>query len=345
MKKKYTTAKYKSRQKVKQKKGERRKRNRKPYDPNRHPHNIESKIKADIKEPIMVPKDFRLLEETESCLDFFSKLRNLENLSTIGRKKFVELIFKEVEQIDYSSISVLTAIIDDFNFKKIILRTDFPVNQECRDFIIQSGFLDNMYDQKGKPFPKSKASDTLFFEKGMQKLSREENIRISKTVKKVMEHVTGKAGYCQAMRTILLEICGNSIEWADTENKQWLLGVKYEDQKAIITVTDVGKGILNTLHRKFGQKLSDMAGFKSDDKILEQAFDKKYGSKSKKSNRNKGLPFIKNKFEGGKISELKVITNNVILHFDNQQNSRELNNYSLDGTFYRWVVTTECFNN
>lgn len=59
-----------------------------------------------------------------------------------------------------------------------------------------------------------------------------------------------------SVKTIILEICGNSIEWSGTDNKQWLLGVKYESDRVIFTVTDVGKGILETLYRKFGKKFT-----------------------------------------------------------------------------------------
>lgn len=342
MKKYYTTAKYKKYQKIKQKKEERRKRNRKKYDPNKHPFANKINIKTDIKEAIIVPVDFRLIENTESCLEFFAQLRNPKNLSTIGRKKFVELTFKDVEQIDYSSISVLTAIIDDFKFKRIVLRTDFPQDEEAKKFIVTSGFLDNMYDSNGKRFPKSKVSDTLIFEKGTNKLQRSENIGVTTTLKKIMKHLTGKDAHCPLMRTILLEICGNAIEWSKADNKQWLFGAKYEENRVIVTFTDVGKGILSTLYKKMEQKLIDTISFKSDAKVLEEVFRKKYSSKSRMKNRNKGLPEIRKKFEEGKIKDLKVITNNVILHFKDTNKSKEFSNISFDGTFYRWVITKDC---
>ncbi|MCB0397448.1 MAG: hypothetical protein KDD36_12375 [Flavobacteriales bacterium] len=66
------------------------------------------------------------------------------------------------------------------------------------------------------------------------------------------------------------QTCGNQ---SGTESKQWLLGVRYEDGKAVFTVTDVGKGILDTLHRRFSKKLFET--FTSSDRILMGAFDKK----------------------------------------------------------------------
>jgi hypothetical protein len=344
MKKRYTTSKYKGWQKKKQKKEVRRKRKRNRYDPNRHPYANKVRYLVEIKDAIQVPNDFRMIENTEECLDFFMKLRDPMNLSKVRNKKFVELAFQDVSQIDYSSISILTAIIDDFDYKDIVLRTNFPKNDSVRQYIVESGFLDNMYDSKGKPFPKSDVSDTLLFEKGTNKLHRRENIGVTQSLKKIKKHLTGDDAHCPSIRTILLEICGNSIEWANTDNKQWLFGVKYEEDRVVVTFTDVGKGILATLYKKMEQKIIDTVSFKSDVKVLEHAFQKKYSSKSRKLNRNKGLPEIRKRFEEGKIQELKVITNNVILHFDNTGKSKQFNNTSFDGTFYRWVVTKDCLS-
>ena len=108
----------------------------------------------------------------------------------------------------------------------------------------------------------------------------------------------------------------------------------------IFTITDVGKGILKTLNRKFKQKITDFITKESDD-ILKGAFIKKYGSKSKQVNRNKGLPAIKGGFDDGVLKDLKVLTNDVILHYDNDSKSGVINGTSFDGTLYRWTVTKD----
>lgn len=182
----------------------------------------------------------------------------------------------------------------------------------------------------------------IFFEKGSGRLTENDSRKISLLVKNVVNHLTGHERHCLPMRTIILEICGNSIEWSGTQSKQWLLGVKYEENEVIFTVTDVGKGILDTLYRKFSKKLFEV--FKSDDKILQGAFDKRYGSSTQEENRNKGLPAVKANFQKGTINNLKVLTNNVILHFDNDDNSRtfSFNQPRFKGTFYQWSMTNEC---
>lgn len=348
MKKLYTTPEYKRMHKHKLEKLMREKRRRiKRRGRKRHVSNPQNRIYNhinDLKPKIEAPTDFRLLENTEECLRFFRNIRSIDFISRVKNIRFVEMSLENVKQIDYSTISILTAISDDLKFRNIFLRGNFPEDEHCKEFLENSGFLNQMFDEKGRRFPKSEKSEMLFFEKGSQRFTRDDNIRISVVVKNIMKHLTGEDGYYQPLRTILLEICGNSIEWSGTENKQWLLGVKYEDHKAIITVTDVGKGILKTLYRKHGRRFSDFVTLQTSEKILMGAFEKKYGSKSQKINRNKGLPSIRNKFKEGSIKELKVLTNNVILHFDKQELSSTINHGApwFKGTFYRWVVTKDC---
>jgi hypothetical protein len=315
----------------------RAKRKGKPKAKKKHQHQAH-----DIKLPVIAPSDLRLIENTNKCLAFFRDLRSEEFRSKRGNIQFVILSLKEVTQIDYGTISILTAIGDDLKFKGVILRSFLPDNPHCKEYMIESGYLNNLYDDNGKPFPKAPKSELMFFEKGCGRLSDDESRKISLLIKKIVGHLTGVEKYCQPLRTIILEICGNSIEWSGTDNKQWLLGVKYRDDRVIFTVTDVGKGILESLYRRLTRRFFE--AFKSNDEILKGAFDKKYGSTTKEENRNKGLPAVKANFNQGTINNLKVLTNNVILHFDNDTLSKVFENGTprFKGTFYQWEMTNDC---
>lgn len=348
MKKLYSTRKYKTYQKrrllkiekkLRKKRFavERAKRKGKPREKAKKKHQA-----YDIKMPVIAPSDLRLIENTDECLGFFRDLRSEDFRSKRGNIAFVILSLKDVTQIDYGTISILTAIGDDLKFKGVILRSFLPDNPQCKNYMIESGYLNNLYDDNGKPFPKAQKSELMFFEKGCGRLSDEESRKISLLIKKIVGHLTGVEKYCQPLRTIILEICGNSIEWSGTDNKQWLLGVKYRDDRVIFTVTDVGKGILESLYRRFTKRFFEF--FKSNDEILKGAFDKKYGSTTKEDNRNKGLPAVKANFKQGTINNLKVLTNNVILHFDNDALSKEFEKGAprFKGTFYQWEMTNDC---
>ena len=103
----------------------------------------------------------------------------------------------------------------------------------------------------------------------------------------------------------------------------------------------MGNGILTTLNRKFMHKIAErLSNTNQNYRVLYSAFEKKYGSSTGDNNRNRGLPLILKRFEQEYISELKVITNNVFLDFENINNSKELKT-ELKGTFYHWTLTKE----
>lgn len=340
-----SNSKFRKWQKNKILKEERRKRNRNKYDPNKIPQSrTTSKLIFDenyVK--ICAPEDFRLLENTEKCLEFFRDIRDTENAYFIRNRMVVHFTLKYVEQIDYSTISALNAIMDEFKFLGIQAKGDFPINTRCKEFFVQSGILNKMYDRKGRPFPNKAKSNIFVFEQGAGKFSENDNRVISEMIKDVVEHLTGTRTQNEAVKTILLEICGNSIEWSGTKNKQWSLGVNFQDDRVVFTVTDIGKGIYKTLDFKYRNKLRHLFQKMDNKDILYRAFEKKYESSSGKENRNLGLPEIRNKFLSKNIEELKVLTNNVILHFDDIEKSRVLKKGTpwFKGTFYRWILTKE----
>lgn len=304
---------------------------------------FDKKTKINERKPAAIaPSDLRLIENVTGCLEFFRDLRSDDYLSRKGNFKYVIMSLHNVTQIDYGTISILTALNDEFLHKRIFLKTLLPVNETCRNFMIESGYLNNLFDEAGNPFPKSTVSDLIFFEKGCGILSESDNRKISLLIKHVVEHLTGVSEYSLPIKTVVLEVCGNSIEWSGTDSRQWLLGVKYEPNRVIFTVTDVGRGILDTLYRRFTKKFFE--SFRSADYILKGAFDQKYGSTSQESNRNKGLPAVKANHKAGLLKNLKVLTNNVILHFDNDEQSKTFDRGSarFKGTFYQWEMDKEC---
>ncbi|PAM95482.1 hypothetical protein B4N84_09440 [Flavobacterium sp. IR1] len=305
------------------------------------------KNKHNYEFPLFAPKDFRLMDNTEICLDFFRELRSHENVNMLGGQKRVLISLVDVEQIDYATISALTAISDDLKSRKIGLQGDFPLNSTCKKYIIESGFLSHMVDGSNRQFPKTDKSTFIFFEKGSGILTKKDSKNISELIKDVVEHLTGTRRIIKPIKSILLEICGNSIEHAKTKDRQWLLGVKYVDKRVFFTVTDVGKGILETLFIKNAQALVNFTGINSRLDILKGAFNRKYGSSTQEENRNKGLPAVKYNSEIGAIKNLIVLTNNVILHFENDDKSSifSLGTARFKGTMYQWELTEECITN
>jgi len=296
---------------------------------------------------VKVPSVFSIIDNTEECLSFFTQIRNDDKICEVNSRKYIVIDLKEIQEIDYGAISILTAISYELSEKGVNIRGSFPEDEECKKFIVESGFLDNMTDEKGRNFKKNKTSEIIYFQKSTELVDVNELKLLSKKVKEIMKFLTGVEKNNQKLRSLILEMCGNSIEHSRSINNYWLLGVKYDKNKVIITVTDIGVGIIETLFKKFMLLIKETFTLNHSDKdVLEGAFVKKYGSSTKDINRNRGLPFIKETFVNKNINNLVVITNSVFLHFSESDKSRVLqDNTAFKGTFYQLEIeNTSNFN-
>lgn len=333
-------------QSEKQKKYNKRKINRSSKKRNKKYSPLMSSYKDSIyqlKSEIVAPKDFRLIENTNECLEFFYNVRHFKNHSNIKGKKFVIISLKEINKIDYGAISVLTAISNHFNLKNIGLKAERPIDIKCNKFIEESGLVSQFVDINGQKIQNKSNSSVMVFKSGTGKLQEREIKTMSNSIKSTVKHILNEDSFCLPLNSLLKEICGNSIEWGKS-SKQWLFGIKFENEKVIFNVVDVGHGILKTLNKKFGKKTRDLFFNKSDQEILKGAYDKKYDSNTHEINRNKGLPSIKANYETGNIKNLIVLTNNVILHFNNDSLSSIIPNSlpHFRGTYYQWEMDKEC---
>jgi hypothetical protein len=299
-----------------------------------------------IKDKLDSPSNLVFLSNTIECNTFFKKLRGPKFISNYKGNKFINMALNNVSEIDYSAVCVLNAIIDDLRYKNIIVKTNLPNNKKSKKFLEDTGFLNTWYDNNGNKLNFKCKSELIFFERGSGLLTVKDNKKISDMVMNAMYHITGNKQHCLPIKTLILEICGNSIEWGNTSKKQWLFGIKYEKNKAVFTVTDVGIGILKTLKRKFNQLFEDRLINKTSLDILIGAFAKKYNSNTLEENRNKGLPSVRLNYEMGNIKNLVVITNDVFLSFSNPSMSTVFANKNnhFDGTFYQWEMDIDTIN-
>ncbi|WP_071146175.1 hypothetical protein [Bacteroides ihuae] len=340
MKKIYTTSKYKRYHKRYCLKQQHRKKHKKYVSP------LINKKKNNLFHQVTAPIDFRFLDNIEACAKFFSDLRKEDAIWEKNGRKNVFINIRKIEKIDFSTAFILSAISDEFKDNQIILRGSFPENEECLKYLSDSGFFNEKYDKNGTKFSNTEKTEIMIFEKGCGILSIEHMKKISDTVEHISNHLVNEKRPNLDLKSMLKEICGNSIEWSYAFNQQWSLGIKYEDDRIIFVAIDLGRGILDSLYRKFQKKLADIFTLKSDIDILMGAFDKKYGSSSKEINRNKGLPGIKSSFNAGLIKKLVAVTNNVMLDFENPERCIKFasSRRTFKGTLYKWEMDAECLN-
>lgn len=284
---------------------------------------------------------FTLFKNPENVLNIVNRLDKYKITSNKIRNIRIDL--SNIKEIDLGAISFLLAKVNELaKTQRIRIWGDAPSEPECKKIFYESGFLDYMTDLSGNKFKKQ--SENFIINVGSEK-TRNENV--GKTIERSIKFITGQETKYPPVYSIVQEICSNSVEWANpkkSKNTNWFLGVSYNNDStnpvATYIMTDVGFGIINTLNRRFGKYIEALKLTK-DTEVLEKAFDRRYGSKSGEANRNRGLPLIKDRFTKKYIEDLLVITNNVLLDFNNSANTKIMSD-SLPGTFYCWKINLKC---
>ena len=97
----------------------------------------------------------------------------------------------------------------------------------------EAGLYEGLYNDAGQRLPPSRKSKLLLLENGTKRLNRANLKKIGETVKSTVEHLSGSSDHCEGLYEVLLETCGNSIEWGETTNRQWLIGVNYHSEDMV----------------------------------------------------------------------------------------------------------------
>ncbi len=303
---------------------------------------VNFKNKISISDNIKVPKNFSYLVNPLDCNYFFNQLREKGNCNFINGKVFYKICFQNTKNVDFAAVSILKSIMEEANLSGISFSGNMPKNLNCKNKLIEFGFLNNL-KHNGNLEIKSSV-EYLSYKKKSGIITVNDYKDFDKISAKAHLHITGVPGYFDELITIFKEIGSNAVEWSHSKGKQWMIGFYEDEEKVIINVTDLGKGILETLFRAGRLQFIDFFSFRGSMQFLERAFQRKYGSLSQEINRNKGLPFIKRTHDEKKFKNLVVSTNDIFYNFEQKEKSatslRNATNFS--GTFYQWEIDKQC---
>ena len=290
---------------------------------------------------IGVPYEFCFLTNTVRCAEFFKSLLEYENDDTLFPYTKIKLDLSGLTSVDFAATMLLTAVGEELALRKVILQGNRPKEDECEHYLQESGFYNQKIDDKGRRIIQPGKSSFTKVGRGEVRVEQRQLKEFYELSVAAYKNVgNNDINLLDTHSVLIKEICGNAAEWSDSERKNWIIGSKTEPDRTVFVVLDLGVGILNSLYRKFSSQFADFFTNATDDKILGKAFDEQYESKSKESNRNRGLPFIKKCAEDGIVSELMVISNNVRLCFDDISQNWEFakDKDVFAGTLYSWVV-------
>ena len=214
----------------------------------------------------------------------------------------------------------------------IVCWGNYPDDKSVKYYILNSGFLKVLNSNISLESEKIYDNQMYMIGKGVV-CSR----KIGISVKTAMKQLLGREIAYPPVYDNLIEICTNSVEHSNNEaiDKNWLISISKKNDCIQFILTDIGLGILKTLHKKRKEFFRDKF-FRKDGQVLNDIFNKKYQSRTGELNRHKGLPIVLESFKEGFISNLKVLTNCVL--YDFKTNSFETLKNEFKGTLICWTV-------
>lgn len=281
-----------------------------------------------VKMPL--PKIFSLMENPVETIIFINDLKKLELTANT-----VYLDMSEVITITSGTIALLLSVVNNLASRGIIIIGNTPTNPQAEEILDLSGFFSHV---NGKAKYKSNNNSNTIVEQRNKRVVPQVSAKI---IRNAMKTVLGKEQRNKKLQGLFVELMANSVNhgFPGIKNKKWILSASHYAKDNIVSFSfiDNGVGILNTIKQKFGRQIYTYFNGKND--LLLTAFQGNIGSRTGLSYRGRGLPFILEKYNKNYISNLFILTNNVILDFKNSQFIDLSVSYS--GTFYYFEINKD----
>lgn len=284
-----------------------------------------------------IPQIFSIKENIEETLAFISGLKKIKS-----PKKDIFFNMYNVSVIDEGTIALFVSLIKELTAKKYRIRGNKPKNRNARKILEKSGFFEHL---NGVIDEENKYTSNTILTEGKSKTEQEETAKI---VRKAIKFLTGKEDKNPPLQRLFVELMANTINhgFKNVKNAKWYLSYSEEHNNSEkickFAFVDNGTGIVETLKLKnIFQELNQriISLFKGDYDLLLSAFEGKIGSRTGLDYRGKGLPEIYKAMENNIISNLFILTNEVILDFKN--NDYRKININHRGTFYYFELSNK----
>lgn len=279
--------------------------------------------------PLRAPETLSLFDAPNETLKYCNTLR--DHLTQPGMEIFLDL--GDVQNFTSDALLLIRAIMDSRAYHTQIggnLPRDPTVASEFKE----SGFFDGFANPpEDLPPPKG-----LILKKSNNKVSTKIAAELVDFAKK---HMPITRECTNACFQTLVEVMTNTHNHAGNRKQRfpqkWFVSVYCRDQAADFSFIDLGIGILKSVPaRHMLQKTGASIFSRGRTSLLKDAFEGKIGSATRKPGRGLGLPQMKRDAENGTLSDLQVLTSDVVgsvadLDF------REVS-HSLRGTAFRWCA-------
>lgn len=318
------------------------------YRQNRQKKHLKAIGYVEIKAPTVLS----FVQNPDGVSEFISELRNLENL-----RHPAFIILKDVKEIDYDGITVLLSAVVRFQTKRIALNGDFPNDPTARNIIVESGFFNYINDYKFKNEDHYELTATKIYTHAKKNV---DSILGQKIIESSSRIVWGVQKRCPGIQRVFLELMQNTNNHASFDRpgeKHWWLSVKHiqAEKRVTFSFVDYGVGVFNSLRNKkpndkfygvfeqlYARSIGRMTG-NSDTALLPLIFQGElHRTATGKTYRGKGLPGIYQALQRNQISNLAMITNNVV--YNSKKGTYLPLSVPFDGTFVYWELTNKNSN-
>lgn len=283
----------------------------------------------------VAPEDFSY-SNISKCISF---IQNIDVECRKNKYSTLKVNLDRVKRIDAFGIALIISMLNKLSFRHIRYWGTYPIDSCAKQHIIESGFLELVKTNLKKPSNRANGNQLFMIGK-----SCVDSPRIGKAVRKAMLHLLGHEDVYPPVYDNMLEISANSVEHANDVKieKNWLVSITTEANRLHFILADTGIGILDNLKKKKYQEVRDWL-MKDDAEVLCGVFNKMYQSITGEINRHKGLPIVYESFNDGFISNLKVMTNKILVDFETNTSIKLKNGFK--GVLYSWSVSIDNYNN
>ncbi len=294
---------------------------------------------------VVAPTVLSMVDNPEETLRFVAKLSNYYD-----KRQKVHVSLANVKRIGQDAVVVLVAALIRFKAAKIGFYGDLPKDDIARRLLIQSRFFESLYHKNFEEQDVYEIGSGTDIHTHANKVV--DAVLSARIIESAAKTVWGAARRCQGVQRVFLELMQNTNNHASLYRqgeRHWWTSVNHriKDRKTSFTFVDFGVGVFNSLdNKKKGNKWFDwrnklVLAFKPPDNaaifklILDGDLHK---TVTGEYFRGKGLPGIREVFQRGGISKLKIITNDV--YADVERNEYRVLKTPFDGTLVYWEVQT-----
>lgn len=298
---------------------------------------------------IKAPMKFDLLNNSDESICFFNNIINFIKIHKDDNIPYrINILLNDITHITVETIMYLIALSNNSSkWKNIRFNVILPKDNNLCNLILSTGIHNYMaHSQVNIP-----ETDKYFYVRHGDILNKEIARKICDFVNEILKK---DRIYSKFLYDMLVEMMINTADHAYNSNsnifdKKWYVCVEDSDNAIKFYFLDTGIGIPETM-LKYLYEISNVINsnesiiFSNDDSklLLATLKGKELVTRTKLTNRGKGLPEIYAHFsEGKKTSNFKVMSGKGHCSFENENRDKEILielRHKFEGTLFYWEI-------